>query len=95
MNKIVYISKYKIGSPFPDIVNKFQEISKFYDTVGDDSMGVQKYVKFVYLYYKDNFGIELMNWWLSKDKTGRIMDESKFALFMLTYPDHIEKITYE
>jgi len=95
MNKIVYISKYKIGSPFPDIINKFQEISKFYDTAGDNSIGVQKCIKFVYLYYMDNFGIELISWWLVKDKKGRIIDESKFALFMLNYPDHIEKIVYE
>jgi hypothetical protein len=94
MNKIVSIVVDKISQPFPEILNFFNTIYKgTYQEYMD--VGRPRYISFVEMYYIDNFGIELFDWAGTYDKRGRIINDSKFNLFMLKYSHHIRKISYE
>lgn len=54
-----------------------------------------KYIEHMENYYQNKWGIQLFDWWREKTAQGYIVDDSKFAMFMLNHPDHIEKISYE
>lgn len=87
MNKIVYLShRY--------FLSEFEETHKWWK---DTSIKNPEYTILIRKYYLDNFGIILVNMLDGEEYTieAKIEDESKFALFMLKYPHHIEKIVYE
>jgi hypothetical protein len=88
MNKVVYL----VDKHF---VYSFKETSAaFYKLIPTDDSEL-KYRTCVKNYYESEWGIQLFDWWRESTAQGYIIDDSKFAMFMLNHPDHIEKISYE
>lgn len=95
MNKIVYLEPTRFVIEFQDILDEYYRINKHPDFQIASSKMCSDYRIFIKEYYENNFGIGILNCWEMTEKTFKIIDESKFNLFMLKYPDHIKKIVYE
>jgi hypothetical protein len=81
MNKFVKLLGYdgKIGK------NKYHEFFKKFTVIMDDYNSVDDILENSYgLKCKDSDGLDY-----------DVIDESKFALFLLEHSDHIEKVSYE
>jgi hypothetical protein len=85
MNKIVHL---KFGN---DLIESFEETRI---ALRDPNVMYQKYREIVKVHFDHNFGI-LYTKWQYIFMVAAITDESKFAMFMLKYPEYIEKIVYE
>jgi hypothetical protein len=83
-NRVVYLDDTYF-------VVDFEETRKAWK---DTSITDLEYEKMVTEYYNSNFGLMVIDW-MESDARFKITNESKFALFMLQYPHHIEKIVYE
>jgi len=89
-NKIVHLTNGTCGA-FQVIMDEHIRLYKC-DISGD--LKLLKFTNFVQNYYRDNFGIEFLEWG-GVFKMATIIDESKFSLFMFKHPELIEKIVYE
>jgi hypothetical protein len=89
MNKVVYLHTGRFVYSFPETHQASKNI------IHGSQEEYRTYREFVVHYYWSNFGIDLFSWWQTIHIKGRIIDDAKFALFMLNYPDHINKIAYE
>lgn len=85
MNKSVHL---KFGN---DFIERFEKTRK---ALHDSKVSYQKYREIISVYFDHNFGI-LYKTWDHINMAGVITDESKFNLFMLKYPEVIQKISYE
>ena len=92
-NKIVHLTNYVCGA-FQVLLDEHRRLCNEGNKGGDRSILSREFTDFVRYYYRDNFGIEFLEWG-GVFKMATIVEESKFSLFMFKHPELIENIVYE